>query len=79
MGDPETTQIYFWKMGQVLYTDISRKMIEIAMRNLKNTKGIEFKQINPNKINKLEESFDLIFFRLSWRYILMTEHLQKKF
>ena len=69
----------FLKMGsQVLYTDISRKMIEIAMRNLKNTKGIEFKQINPNKINKLEESFDLIFFRLSWRYSFNDRTLAKK-
>lgn len=69
----------FLEMGsQVLYTDISKKMIAIAKRNLKNTRRIEYKQINPNKINKLEESFDLIFFRLSWRYCFNDKAFAKK-
>ncbi len=68
--------------SEVVWTDISQNMMKIAQENfidlsIKNPK-IEFYNINPNYIEKIEGNFDLIFLRLTWLYTFSDKKFAKK-
>ena len=68
--------------SRVVYTDISKRMVEIARRNIKkdnfNFENINFKVLNPNSINELNQYFDLIFIRHLWCYSFSDKKFAKK-
>tara|TARA_Y100001970_G_C14141447_1_gene807319 strand:+ start:354 stop:1025 length:672 start_codon:yes stop_codon:yes gene_type:complete len=75
--------IKFLELGsRVTWADISYNMMLISKENLRfvqlENSEVKHLVINPNYIEKIEDTFDLIFLRLTWLYSFNDKEFAKK-